>query len=138
MPRVNDRLTIPDEALSFRTSRSGGPGGQHVNRTETRVEVSFDVREADCLNDWQRQRLLDKLSTRISQEGVLTVAAQDSRSQLRNKELAVSRLVALIDQALTVQKPRRATKPSQGAKKRRLESKKRRSNVKKMRGRVDR
>ena len=101
-----------------------------------RVEVSFDVRQSPCLSGWQRQRLQDKLANRINAEGILTVAAQDHRSQLRNKELAVERLVALIDQALTVQAPRRKTKPSRAAKARRMDSKKRRSNIKKMRGKV--
>jgi len=137
VPRVNDRLEIDETELSFRTSRSGGPGGQHVNRTESRVEVSFDVAGSPSLTAWQRARLLDKLASRLSGDGVLTVACQDERSQHRNKEIAVARLCATLAAALHVDKPRRKTRPTLASKKRRLQGKAQRGQTKKLRGKVD-
>lgn len=137
MPRINDQLEIDDRELRFRTSRAGGPGGQHVNKTDTRVELVFDVQRSPSLREFQRRRIQDKLANRIAADGTLTVAAQDSRSQTRNREVAVERFAKLIRQALHVPKQRRETRPSKAAKRRRMDAKSRRSKVKKLRGRVE-
>jgi ribosome-associated protein len=137
MPRVTASLEIDDAELSFRTSRAGGPGGQHVNRTESRVEVSFDVAGSPSLSEAQRARLLDRLAPRLTNEGVLTVACQDERSQHRNKEIAVARLCAVLAGALYVQPPRRPTRPTRGSQERRLTSKSKRADIKRGRGRIE-
>ena len=137
MPRIDDHLTIDDAELTFRTSRAGGPGGQHVNRTESRVEVRFDVARSPSLTDAQRARLLTALRSRLTGDGELVVVSQDERSQLRNKEIAVARLCAILARALHVDAPRRPTRPTRASKVRRLDGKTKRSNVKRMRGKVE-
>jgi ribosome-associated protein len=137
MPRIDDHLTIDDAELTFRTSRAGGPGGQHVNRTESRVEVRFDVARSPSLTDAQRARLLTALRSRLTGDGELVVVSQDERSQLRNKEIAVARLCAILARALHVDAPRRPTRPTRASKLRRLDGKTKRSNVKRMRGKVE-
>ncbi len=137
MPRIDDHLTIDDAELTFRTSRAGGPGGQHVNRTESRVEVRFDVASSPSLTDAQRARLLTALRSRLTGDGELVVVCQDERSQLRNKEIAVARLCAILARALHVDAPRRPTRPTRASKLRRLDGKTKRSNVKRMRGKVE-
>lgn len=136
MPRVNNQLDIPDHELSFQTSRSGGPGGQHANNTASRVQVSFDVAGSPSLTSSQRRRIQSKLSSRLTQDGVLQVAAQDHRSQHTNKELAVERLVALLRKALERPKRRFETRPSKAARRRRMDKKTRRGKLKKLRGKV--
>lgn len=136
MPRVTDRLYLPDHELEFRASRSGGPGGQHANNTASKVEAVWDVRESTALTDWQRRRILKKLDSRLTNDGVLIVSAQDERSQHRNKELATERLVSMVKDALYVPPPRRKTKPSRNAKRKRMDRKTRRGKKKKLRGRV--
>lgn len=115
----------------FRTSRSGGPGGQHANTSETRVEVVFDVEASQALGPVQRRRLLEKLGPEVR------AVAADERSQLRNRALAVERLRAKLADALHVEKARTPTKPSRAATKRRLDAKRRRSDVKRMRRSVE-
>lgn len=130
MPVIVDRrLVIPDAELQWRFSPSGGPGGQHANRSNTRVELSWSVVDSTVLSDWQRHRLLDRLGA------TLTVTADDERSQQRNRQLAADRMAARIGQALVVEKPRRATRPSRGAKERRLRDKRGRSRNKQLRRR---
>lgn len=113
--------------MQLRTSRSSGPGGQHAQKTETRVEALFDVEASEALTDTQKRRVLAKAGP------VLRAVAQDERSQLRNKELAVERLVEQLRAALFVERARVATKPSRAAKQRRLDDKKRRSETKRLR-----
>lgn len=120
--------------LRERFSRSSGPGGQGVNTTDSRVELSFDVAGSPSIPDDLRVRLLDRLAARLV-DGVVTIAAGEHRSQLMNREAARARLVMLLKGAASPPPPpRRATKPSRGSKERRLASKKRRGDIKKGRG----
>lgn len=133
---INDNLRIPHSELSFSATRSGGPGGQHVNKVSTSVTLAFDVAGSPSLSDWQRARVMAELATRISREGVLQVTAQDTRSQSANKELAVARFAELMAAALKPRKPRRKTRPTLASRQRRLDAKRSRSTLKKSRGRV--
>lgn len=135
MIRVTAQVEIDERDFVFRTSRSSGAGGQHVNKTESRVELVYDLNRAN-LPGWVRARLRDKLANRINQQGELVVSAQSHRSQLRNKELAVERLVELLQKALHRDPPRRKTRPSRSARKRRMDQKKQRGQTKKLRGKV--
>jgi ribosome-associated protein len=116
--------------LRFRFSTSGGPGGQHVNKVETQVTLLFDIAASPSLDEPTRQRLLQKLSSRLTGDGVLAVTARDARSQFENRELALARFQALLAQALIVPKKRRPTKPGRLAVERRLGEKRRRSLLK--------
>jgi len=109
--------------FKFQTSRSGGPGGQHVNKVSSRVELRFNLRETHLLSDEDKSKLYNKLATRISQDGILSIVVQADRSQLRNKQSAIEKFFDLLTWALTPVKKRRATKPSRGAKERRLKTK---------------
>lgn len=133
---ITDQLAIPLSELDFRFSRSGGPGGQHVNRTATRVELLFDVAHSPSLTEEQRQRLLKRLAGRIDSEGILRVAAQSERSQLRNRQEAIERLQTLLRQALHIPKRRRRSKVPRWARERRLAEKRRRSETKRYRRKV--
>jgi ribosome-associated protein len=126
-------FTVPFDEIEFRASRSGGPGGQHVNTTSTRVEARWNVVESAALSDRQRKRLLDKLDSRIDGNGVLRIVAGERRSQLRNRDAAVERLNALVRQALRTPKPRKKTKPSRASVKKRIEQKRHRSAQKQQR-----
>src|SRR5699024_8453171 len=127
---VTDELVIPARELSERFSRASGPGGQRVNSTESRVELSFDVAASNVFPAELRQRILERLGHDLS-NGVLTVAAGDHRSQRANRAAARERMVARLRRAVAAPSPkRRATKPSRGAKERRLAEKKRRSGIK--------
>ncbi len=124
---------VPENEVYFQTSRSGGPGGQHVNRRETRVEACWNVRESPSLTEQERARILEKLAARIGKDGILRVVAEDERSQYRNKQLATQRLRELVARALHVPKPRKKTRPPRSATEKRLEEKGRRGQVKKLR-----
>jgi ribosome-associated protein len=131
--RVSDRLVIPGAELRERFSRSSGPGGQGVNTTDSRVELSFDLAGSPSVPDYLRQRMLERLAPRLV-DGVLTIAASEHRAQLANREAARVRLTALLRDAAAPPPPqRRPTKPSKGAHRRRLESKRRRGEIKKNR-----
>ncbi len=134
---VNDSLWIPRAELAYRASRSGGPGGQHVNTSSTRVEVTWDVGASPSLNEEQRARLREKLANRISGEGVLQLAASDHRSQHQNKEAVTGRLVELVRQALVIPRARRKTRPTRASREARLHAKKRRSETKRLRGSIE-
>ena len=125
--RVTRSVLLPLSEVELRVSRSSGPGGQHVNTSETRVEAVLDVESTTALTESQKRRVLAKAGP------VLRAVAQDERSQLRNRELAIDRLVARLAEALKVERPRVPTKPSRAAKEQRLESKKRRSATKRLR-----
>ncbi|HWM90283.1 MAG TPA: alternative ribosome rescue aminoacyl-tRNA hydrolase ArfB [Thermoanaerobaculia bacterium] len=130
---ITDDLAIPDEEVSFATSRSGGPGGQNVNKLETRVTVRFDVASSPSLSEEQRQRLQERLATRITRSGVLHVASQKHRTQGENREAALARLVELMAEALREETPRRTTRVPRSAKRRRVDAKKRRGQRKRER-----
>ncbi|MET7803279.1 alternative ribosome rescue aminoacyl-tRNA hydrolase ArfB [Micromonospora chersina] len=134
--RVTDRLVLPDAELRERFSRSSGPGGQGVNTTDSRVELSFDLAGSPSVPETLRARALDRLANRLV-DGVLTVAASEHRAQLANREAARERMAALLREAVAPPpKPRRPTRPSRAAKERRLAEKKRQSQRKRDR-RVD-
>ena len=130
---VNDSLSIPRNELDVRVSRASGAGGQHVNKTSSRVEIFWNIAASRALNDEQRSRLLDKLSSRLTTEGSIRVVASDMRSQSRNRDLAEERLTELVRHALIVPRKRKATRPTRAAKEARLETKKRHSNKKQQR-----
>jgi ribosome-associated protein len=130
---VNSWLVIPASELTERFSRSSGPGGQSVNTTGSRVELSFDVAGSQALPQWARSRALERLAGRLA-GGVLTVASSVERSQLMNRQEARARLAALLREALAPpSRPRVDTKPSRGARERRLQDKRRRSDTKRNR-----
>ena len=134
---VNRHLVIPAAELRERFSRSSGPGGQGVNTTDSRVELSFDVARSPSIPPWLRERLLARLSLRLV-DGVLTVVASERRAQLANRNTARERLAALLRTAAEPPPPRRRpTKPSRGAKERRLAEKRRRSQTKHTRRSLD-
>lgn len=130
---VNESLVIPRSELRIRATKSGGPGGQHVNTSSSRIEVEWNVRTSAALDDAQRWRLLEKLATRIDGEGDLRVVASDSRSQAQNRKRAEERLASLVRAALVIPKARRRTKPTRASKEARLGDKKRRSDTKRHR-----
>ena len=124
-------VVVPLDEIELRTSRSSGPGGQHANVTASRVEASFDVEESAVLGEEAKRRIAGRAGR------VVRASAQDTRSQARNRELALERLRARLEHALAVQRPRRATKPTAASRRRRLDSKRRRGDVKRGRRRPD-
>lgn len=130
---IDRDLTIPATELTFRASRSGGPGGQHVNTTSTRVEVTWDVGASSVLTDAQRALLLRRLASRLDSGGVLRLTSAKTRSQARNREDVTERLRSLIARALVPPKPRKRTKPPRSSKEKRLKEKKKRSETKALR-----
>jgi ribosome-associated protein len=133
--RITDTVTIPLAELHFQFSRSGGPGGQHVNRTATQVELLFDVRNSPSLNEAQRARVLARLDSYIDSRGMLHLTSQATRSQYRNRADVITRFQHLLRDALRVPKPRRPTRPSAGAVDQRLLEKRRTSTRKQERRR---
>jgi ribosome-associated protein len=133
---ITNTLAIPLSELRFRFTRSGGPGGQHVNRSATRVELLFDVAGSHSLTEAQRERALKALAPYIDSDGILHLISQTFRSQLRNREEVVERFQTLMRKAMRVPKRRRPTQPSRAAQERRLASKRQRSELKRQRGSV--
>ena len=127
---VNESLSIPRTELDIRVSRSSGAGGQHVNKTSSRVEIFWNIVGSRAVSEEQRARLREKLASKLTMEGSIRVVASDMRSQSRNRELAEERLTELVRRALVIPRKRRATKPTRAAKEARLDSKKRHSTKK--------
>jgi ribosome-associated protein len=132
-PRAGEASIVPDAELVFRASRSGGPGGQHVNRSATRVEVRWNVRRSSALTDDQRKRLLDRLGRRVDRAGWLRVVSDRSRSQHANRADAVAKLREQVRRALVVPRARRPTSVPRGERERRLAEKRRRAALKRER-----
>ena len=132
---ITPALSLPWTELEFRATRSGGPGGQHVNTSSTRVELWWNPGRSGSLSSEQRNRIRAKLAHRLSEDGWLRVVASATRSQHRNRELAIERFQSLLVRALEVPKARKATKPTAGSRARRLEQKRRRGLLKRTRRR---
>jgi len=128
--RIRPDLAIPVAELRFEFVRSGGPGGQNVNKVATKVDILFDVRRSASLTEDQKGNVLERLSSRIGKDGLLRVAAQESRSQWRNRELALEKLARLLSRALTPRKKRFSTRPTAGSREKRFRRKKLRSETK--------
>jgi ribosome-associated protein len=126
-------VSIPRSELDFRTSRSSGPGGQHVNKTSSRVEILWNVAQSVALSDEQRDLLLSRLASRLSEDGAVRVVASDTRSQLRNRQAAERKLAELVARSLTVQKKRKPTRKPRAANEARLTEKKKHSDKKRNR-----
>jgi ribosome-associated protein len=135
---VTAHVSIPRSELDIRASRSGGPGGQHVNTSSTRIELFWNPANSSAFSDAQRERVVGALAGKLDGEGWLRVTSSEHRSQLQNREAAEARLAMMVKAALYVPKVRRATKPTHASKAKRLEAKAQRSTVKQQRRRVTR
>ena len=132
---ITPKLVIPSRELKWRFSRSSGPGGQKVNKTDSRVEIIFNIEESKVLNDYQKIVIMKKLKNKLVNNSIC-IAVQDQRNQLLNRQLAIVRISSLIRNSLkNTSKVRKATKPSKASQKRRLDSKKKRGELKKNRQR---
>lgn len=137
MPRINEDLTIDDDELRFEFARSSGPGGQNVNKVETKVRLLFDIRASGSLSPEQISLIEERLATRISNDGILHLSSQRHRSREANRKATIDRFVELLAKALEEATPRVPTKVPKAAKKKRLESKRRRSQKKALRSKPD-
>ena len=134
--QINSSLAIPLAELSFRYSRSSGPGGQHAQKSSTRVELLFDVLDSSSLSDAQRTRIVQRLGGYVDSAGVLHLVSQSERSQSRNKEEVIARFQTMLREALKRRRRRKASRPTAESRERRLKEKKQRGQTKKLRRRV--
>jgi ribosome-associated protein len=134
---INADLAIPLTEIQFTASRASGPGGQHVNTADTRVQLRWDIRHSAVLSDEQRERIERSLANRINQAGELVLTSGTRRSQHQNRQEVVARLITLVSEALVPRPPRRPTKPPAAAGEQRLQEKKRRSEIKRQRQKPD-
>ncbi len=130
---INSKVMIPGSELSVSVSRASGPGGQHVQKTSSRVTLRWNVRESVALTDAERERVMSRLKSRLAQDSEILIHVESERSQQRNRQIARERLARLVENALRPEKPRIATKPSFASKTKRILGKKRRSTIKKLR-----
>ena len=135
MVRITDNLLIPENEISFTASRSGGPGGQNVNKVSSRVTLSFDVAQSTVLSEDQKRKVLSELATRVNKDGILRIVSQRTRSQDMNRTDALERFCELLRRALTPKRLRFKTRTPAAAKERRLEKKKKRTITKQARSR---
>ena len=131
---INNGVTIPAAELSYAASRASGPGGQHVNTTESRIQLRWNVAESRALTDAQRARVLRAFASRLTEAGELILASDQHRSQRRNREEVRLRLAQLLREALVPPKPRKKTRPTAASRQRRMEQKRQRGQIKKGRG----
>jgi len=136
---TDQSVHIPDlsSEFSFRTSRSSGPGGQHVNKVDSRVELRFNIENSQLLTELQKEILQEKLENKLTTDGDLIVVSQKERSQLRNKEITIEKLYSLLAKALQPKKKRRPTKPTRTSVEKRITTKKQTGEKKKWRGKID-
>lgn len=132
---ITETLTLPLAELQFRYTTGGGPGGQHVNRSATRVALLFDVANSPSLDEATRARLQDRLASRLDSRGVLQITVHESRSQYRNRSIALQRLRGILSEAMQEEAPRTPTRPSRAVRERRTTRKKQQSRVKRDRSR---
>ncbi len=136
MIQITDNLSIAEDELKFSATRSSGPGGQHVNKVNTRITLWFDVGQSSSLSPEQKNRIMSRLKTRISKDKRLRVISQRHRSQIANREAAIERFAQLLKEALTELPPRKKTKVSKNANQRRIDGKKHHSMIKKHRTKI--
>jgi len=137
MKTAKNQITIPENEITLHASKSSGPGGQHVNKVNTRVRLCFDVNASHTLSEQQKLRIKKRLRRRITTDGILTVVCQEYRSQLANRRAAVDRLNELIADALKITPPRKPTKVPISVKRKRLENKRRKGQIKRLRSATD-
>jgi ribosome-associated protein len=133
MIKIDDKTYLDEQDLQFTASRSAGPGGQNVNKVETRITLRFDLEHNTTLSPEQKGLIRDRLATRLSKAGIISVSSQKMRSQLANRDAALDRLLELLQDALEIPAARRPSRPPLGAKRRRLENKRERSALKRTR-----
>jgi ribosome-associated protein len=135
--RLGRGVSVPEAELDLRAAKASGPGGQSVNTTDSKIELRWDVRSSTALNETQRARVLDRLGSRLTKDGVLILHGREHKSQHRNREAVLARFRAIVGEALEPPRTRRSTRPTRASKERRIDAKKRRGRTKQLRRRPD-